>query len=55
MSFLKARKSNRRCTAETAKVTSRRTMLVSAKMPLTSSVSLTVKPNWCIDPRAAVN
>ena len=31
------------------------TRLVSAKMPLTSSVSLSVKPMPCIEPRAELN
>ncbi len=55
MSFLKARKSKRRWTAETAKVTRSRTMLVSAKMPFTSSVSFRVNPRSCIELRAPVN
>ena len=31
------------------------TRLVSAKIPLTSSVSLSVKPMPCIEPRAELN
>ena len=39
MSFLNARKSNNRCTADTANVTINNAMFVSAKIPFTSSVS----------------
>ena len=44
-SFLKARKSKRRWTAETVKVSSSRNRLVSTKIPFTSSVSFKVKPS----------
>ena len=55
MSLLKAMKSKSRWTAETPKVTRMRTRMVSAKIPFTSSVSLSVSPNPAMDPRAEVN
>merc|ERR1719422_480389 len=55
ISLLNARKSNSKCTAETPNVTKRRTRLVSAKIPFTSSVSLSVNPIPCMEPRAELN
>ena len=49
MSFLKAKKSKRRWTEDTTKVTASKAMLESAKIPLTSSVSLSVKPSPFIE------